>query len=227
MNWPRWFVALLCPVLFAACAGPDRVAVEERSVERPIPIQSPAVGGATYVVKRGETLFAIARRHGITAQELQQLNRIDDPSQLEIGDRLLLPRGVPHAPQSATVKSPYIWPLAGFTVTSAFGERGGRHKGMDLHAKKGTPIRAIAPGTVYFSGRKTGYGKVVIVQHANNVRSLYAHNKKNKVKAGDRVTRGQTIATVGKSGNASGYHLHFEYVRAGRQLDPRAFLPAL
>jgi murein DD-endopeptidase MepM/ murein hydrolase activator NlpD len=95
-----------------------------------------------------------------------------------------------------------------------------------LRADKGAPIRAAADGIVHFSGRKGGYGRVVILRHQGDITTLYAHNRKNKVKAGQRVVRGQIIATVGKSGNASGPHLHFEYIRGKRHLDPQRYLLA-
>lgn len=191
------------------------VAVEERHSAAPEPV---ARGARVYEVRRGDTLSSLARRFDVSVSELQTINRLPHPDRLAIGDRLLLPPG-------ASPSSALIWPLQGFKLTSAFGSRNGRHKGIDLYAAKGTPISAVADGVVYFSGRQSGYGRVVILQHDNNVRTLYAHNKKNKVKVGQRVVRGQTIATVGKSGNASGYHLHFEYIRAGRALDPQRFLP--
>ncbi len=204
------------PLMLAmtACTA-SNIPIEERSSSASVPAANSA---RVYEVRRGDTLSGLARRFDVSVGELQAMNRLPHPDQLNIGDRLLLPPG-------ASLSSALIWPLQGFTLTSTFGSRNGRHKGIDLYAPKGTPISAVADGVVHFSGRQSGYGRVVILQHANNVRTLYAHNKKNKVKAGQRVVRGQTIATVGKSGNASGYHLHFEYISAGRALDPQRFLP--
>ena len=193
----------------------SNVAVEERGSAAPLPVTK---GARVYEIRRGDTLSSLARRFDVSVAELQAMNRLRHPDQLAIGDRLLLPPG-------ASLSSALIWPLQGFTLTSAFGSRNGRHKGIDLYAAKGTRIKAVADGVVHFAGRQSGYGRVVILQHDNNVRTLYAHNKKNKVKVGQRVVRGQTIATVGKSGNASGYHLHFEYIRGGRALDPQLYLP--
>jgi murein DD-endopeptidase MepM/ murein hydrolase activator NlpD len=216
--WPGACLGILLVLCISSCTA-SNVAVQERSNTAYRPVSQ---DGNLYLVKRGDTLSSIARRFDVSVGALQSVNRLSQPDQLDVGDRLQLPPG-------ARLTSPgahsFIWPLTGFTLTSAFGSRNGRHKGVDLYAVKGTPIRAVADGVVHFSGRQSGYGRVVIVQHANNVRTLYAHNHRNKVKAGQRVVRGQTIATVGKSGNASGYHLHFEYIRAGRPLDPQLYLP--
>ncbi len=203
-------------LLSISSCSTSNVAVEERSRSAAIPV---AQGAKVYEVRRGDTLSSLARRFDVSVRELQAKNGLLHPDRLDVGDRLLLPPG------ASLTSHTLIWPLDGFKLTSAFGSRNGRHKGIDLYAAKGTPIRVVADGVVRFSGRQSGYGRVVIVQHDDNVRTLYAHNKKNKVKVGQRVVRGQTIATVGKSGNASGYHLHFEYIRAGRPLDPQLYLP--
>ena len=71
-----------------------------------------------------------------------------------------------------------------------------------------------------------GYGSVVIVDHGNGLETRYAHNRRNRVRRGQRVERGQVIGEVGSSGNASAPHVHFEVRKRGRALDPMAFLPA-
>lgn len=102
------------------------------------------------------------------------------------------------------------WPLFG-DISSYFGKRGRRpHKGVDIRAKRGTAIMAAGAGTVEFAGRQHGYGKVVIIRHKNNMRTLYGHLNVIEVKRGDSVTHGTEIGSVGTTGNASGPHLHFE-----------------
>lgn len=113
------------------------------------------------------------------------------------------------------------------TITSKFGVRkNGKHDGIDLAANRGVKILAAADGTVLFSGYgPTGYGLTVLIKHTDNVFTVYSHNDKNLVKKGKRVRRGQAIATVGKTGRASGDHLHFE-VRVNRvAYNPLAYLP--
>jgi len=134
----------------------------------------------------------------------------------------------------APTKAPRIkvrlsWPIDKPVVTSRFGVRkSGKHDGIDIGAPKGTKIHASAAGQVLFSGwGPTGYGLLVLIKHSEKVYTVYAHNQKNRVKKGARVKRGQVIAKVGKSGRATGNHLHFE-VRVNRvAYDPLAYLSKL
>lgn len=102
--------------------------------------------------------------------------------------------------------------------------RNTQHKGVDFAAKPGSDVVAVAAGVVSFSGIKSGYGHVVEVSHADGYTTLYAHNKKNLVAIGDLVQRGQTIAAVGRSGRASGYHVHFEVTKNGRLVNPASYI---
>jgi murein DD-endopeptidase MepM/ murein hydrolase activator NlpD len=111
-------------------------------------------------------------------------------------------------------------------VSSVFGARrgGSWHQGLDLSAPKGTPVWATADGVVVEAGRKGAYGRMVLIEHGNGYRTRYAHLKHIKVGRGARVARGDTIGTVGASGNATGSHLHYEVLLDGRPVDPRPFL---
>ena len=84
----------------------------------------------------------------------------------------------------------------------------------------GSEIYAGAPGTVVYSGWIRAYGQVVKIQHSNNFITLYAHNQKNLVEVGEDVEAGQVIATVGRSGHATGPHVHFEVRRDGKAYNP-------
>jgi murein DD-endopeptidase MepM/ murein hydrolase activator NlpD len=142
-------------------------------------------------------------------------------------------------PNAALVRAleTLVWPLAsdGFALLSSrYGDRvhptgGDRrfHAGLDLRAREGTPVYAAADGVVSMSGTSGAYGSMVIVDHAGGLQTLYAHHQRNLVKAGDPVRRGQPIALVGHSGNATGDHLHFEVRWKAGTVDPRAVLPLL
>ena len=128
---------------------------------------------------------------------------------------------------------PSGWPIDGGWVSSRYGKRsdpinGKRsvHHGVDIAAKRYTPIHTVAAGIVSYSGRRTGYGRVVEITHGNGYTTVYAHNQANKVKVGERVNKGQTIALVGSSGRATGPHLHFEVRSNGTRINPSQFLRA-
>jgi len=127
--------------------------------------------------------------------------------------------------------SGFIWPLPlqdARGLSSPFGERGSRHHdGLDLRARMGDPIRAVAPGRVMHAGWIRGYGETVILEHGEGVTTLYAHASELWVRPGEMVSRGQPIAAVGATGNASGPHLHFEVAWRGARIDPVPLLPRL
>ena len=121
-------------------------------------------------------------------------------------------------------------PVAG-PVTSPFGARtspttGAQefHEGIDIGAAQGTPIRAAASGTVTFAGQMSGYGNVVIVQHAAGLQTRYAHQSAMSVTAGQTVAAGDVIGAVGATGEATGPHLHFEVRLNGVAVDPAPYL---
>ncbi len=115
-------------------------------------------------------------------------------------------------------------------ISSSFGKRihplSGNmreHKGMDIASDIGTPVKASFAGRVIFSGEKSGYGKVVEVQHYGGWTTLYAHNSELLVKEGDLVQKGQSISRVGNTGNSTGPHLHFEMRKNGIAVDPKKY----
>jgi murein DD-endopeptidase MepM/ murein hydrolase activator NlpD len=113
-----------------------------------------------------------------------------------------------------------IWPTEG-PVISSFGQRSrGWHAGIDIKGEIGSEIVAAAPGTVVYSGWIRSYGQIVKIQHPNGFITLYAHNERNLVEVGEDVAAGQVIATVGRSGQATGPHVHFEVRRDGRAYNP-------
>jgi murein DD-endopeptidase MepM/ murein hydrolase activator NlpD len=182
-----------------------------------------------YVVARGDTLSLIADQHGVKVGQILAVNTLADPDLLEIGDRLLVPD--PHRllpPAAPPSEYTFMWPLDDYRVVSEYGGRGDReHRGIDMAAMAGSPIRASAEGVVVFVGEQQGYGKVVIVEHGAGVQTLYAHNTRNLVQRGQEVLQGQAIATVGLTGNARGNHLHFEYIIDGDSKEPRDHIESI
>lgn len=127
-----------------------------------------------------------------------------------------------------TVKNPQMtFPVkcSGNTYITSFWGDGRGHKALDIGAPKGTDIYAAADGKVVFVGRKSGYGNVIEIEHNDGkTKTLYSHNNKNLVKVGQTVKAGQKIATVGITGTATGYHLHFEVIINGNKVDPAPYI---
>ena len=130
----------------------------------------------------------------------------------------------------AKASRPTRAPAPGY-ISSGFGVRadpftGGRdhHLGVDFDANYGDPVRAAANGIVSFAGWKNGYGNTVIVDHGDGYQTLYGHNQRNLVRAGDVVRAGQEVAKVGSTGRSTGAHLHFEVHVNGRPVNPMAYL---
>jgi murein DD-endopeptidase MepM/ murein hydrolase activator NlpD len=123
--------------------------------------------------------------------------------------------------------TPSIWPIYG-RIVSGFGYRyypwRGMHTGIDITAWYGNPVRVTATGVVVFAGWKGGFGKTVIVDHGYGLQTLYGHNSKLLVSAGQRVVKGQIISNVGATGFATGPHCHYEIRKNNYAVSPMRFL---
>lgn len=135
-------------------------------------------------------------------------------------------KGVNTSSQKVNLGLSLIRPVSG-TVTSRFGARWGRsHKGLDIGAPKGTPIKAVASGTVTVAqyGYSGGYGNYVMISHGNGIQTLYGHCNSLNVSVGQSVSQGQVIAYVGNTGNSYGNHLHLEIRVNGVAQNPQNYL---
>jgi lipoprotein NlpD len=207
--------------------------------------------GSWYVVSRGETLDDIAKRAGVPAEDILELNgleRADDVKQGRLIFVLTPQRGLSETPATATSSAGpgsgaganpntkvvvpgggrFRWPLANMAhnVGSPFGARDGRaHEGIDLPAPTGTPVVAAADGEVVYAGDGIrGYGNLVVLQHPGDLLTVYAHNSALFVTQGQAVRAGERIAAVGQTGRATGPHLHFEVRQGQIPLDPIGYL---
>ena len=178
----------------------------------------------TYVVKKGDTLYEIAREQGVSVANIAEWNkiRINDP--LKVGQKLtIIKKGLP---AGYSYRPVFIRPIEG-RLTSGYGNRRNPfsgsyhfHKGLDFGAPMGAEIKASRDGLVIYSGRMNGYGNVVFLRHADGYISVYAHARLNRVKKGDIVRQGQVIAEVGRTGAATGPHLHFEVRKLKKPMNP-------
>ena len=122
-------------------------------------------------------------------------------------------------------------PHVGGTITSGVGMRidpidrkWRHHNGIDIAIPEGTPVNAVAPGVVVYSGLRSGYGYTVLIEHDNGMITLYGHNSRLLVAQGQSVDAETTIALSGSTGRSTGPHLHFEAWQAGVNVTP-AFMP--
>lgn len=133
------------------------------------------------------------------------------------------PPAVTNPPPLASTPEGWLWPAKG-ALKGRFGEAGG--KGIDIVGERNTPVIAVAPGRVVYSGSGLrGYGRLLIIKHPGEFLSAYAHNQDMLVKEGDNVSAGQKIALMGDS-DADRVKLHFEIRQYGRPIDPLKYLPS-
>lgn len=275
-----------------------RVAAQPRVARKEAPAPSPAQQtDRTAVLEKGQTLYALAKAHGLSVQELMEANPGLNPRRVRAGSVLNLPGGAAEPPAAEAALAPLpsipvegagpdlsalpaipvrtptlprsasllpsgepgadpilpfspanperldlLWPVETRSVSSYWGPRTrtrvirvknrrkkrvryrSRHKGIDLPAPMHTDIYAAMDGVVVFAGKARGYGNLITVDHGNGVTTVYGHESATFVHEGDIVRRGEKIAEVGRAGNATGPHLHFELRVNGVQQNP---LPVL
>lgn len=187
----------------------------------------------SYVVKPKDTLFRIAKTLKTTAAKITEANGLKKGSVLKVGQSLSVPVKVANASrQKIEFRRVFLTPVLNARISSRFGKRkdpfhtggGGYHTGIDLAGPQGAPILASAEGVVSFAGVNGGYGNSVIVDHGNGYKTMYAHCAKITVEEGTKVKAGTVIGAVGRTGSATGSHLHFEVFYNGNRINPEAAL---
>ncbi len=193
------------------------------------PQMSQASGAFYHVVARGETLWRIARRYGVTMEELVGANQLSDASRIHVGQRVVIPAQGRPVPADSNVGRPegFVWPVEG-KVISVFGMRlaGRVNKGIDIQAPPGTEIVASASGRVSFIHENLpGFGKTIILDHGEGFATVYSYAQEILVRPGDQVHQRQVIAQVGASGRLRTGALHFEVRRNQKPQNPFHYLP--
>ena len=256
-------VALLCALVVAGCASTKHPAPVSDRTHAPAPVAKPAAAAnatapaaapqlarepdtrpETYTVKRGDTLYSIARRHNRSVAELSRWSNLADNNQIEVGQliRVRPPAGAgisaakaadkaaaadkptrSAAPDPASAKPPASaislqWPADG-RVTGRFAPPA--EKGLRIEVPAGGKVRAAAAGWAIHVGTLRGYGQIVIVKHNDDWLTVYGNLDKPLVKEGARVATGQEI---GSMDNAS--ELHFEVRGNGKPMNPANYLPS-
>ncbi len=166
-----------------------------------------------------------AGAHAAGSDEIDRLAEtvLREGESLRALDRLISRAG------KALASLPSRWPVRG-PVNSEFGSRpspwtkkGELHNGIDIGAERGTMVHAPAGGTVAFAGSHAEYGLTVVVDHGDDLRTIYGHLSKISVAAGQQVGRGAELGQTGNSGRSSGPHLHYEILVKNRPVNPRAY----
>lgn len=214
-----------------------------------------------HVVAKGDTLYNISKRYNVDMRQLSRTNNLREPFTLAIGQRLLLPGSIVtktaadnHATGRTTAKkttfarkkmtsgrtartasytapvkkrsSKFAWPVRG-TVISKFGviAKGRNNDGINIKAPLGAAVKAADAGTIAYAGNELkGFGNLILIKHSGGWITAYAHNDRLLVRKGQKVRKGEKIATVGSTGGVSSPQLHFE-IRAGKKaVNPLSYL---
>lgn len=203
------------------------------------------VSGLLHKVKKGETVAKIAKTYNTQPEKIIKFNKLkEDGSDMVVGEDLIIPDGVkptpvyvapsryypdfsnvaaPPSSANSPLGSGYIWPTTVRRITQYFGWR---HTGVDIAGPAGNPVYAARSGVVIKSqcGWNSGYGCYIIIDHGNGVQTVYGHNSRLYVFAGEGVEQGQTISLMGSTGRSTGSHLHFEVRIGGRRVNPLQYI---
>ena len=192
-----------------------------------------------YRVQRGDTLYSIAWSYGLDYRQLAQINHLSRSYQIWPGQRLTLKQRVSSYRHPAVKKSSknlqkifthkrggspdWGWPAKG-NIIQGFKPGYSGNAGLDIGGYYGEAVRATAPGVVVYSGDGVrGYGNLIIIKHSDDYLSAYAFNRKNLVRVGSRVLKGQQVATMGRNNEGKAV-LHFEIRQDGRPINPMRYL---
>ena len=213
-------------------------------------LRIPNQDGIFYTIKNGDKIDNIANRYRVAVDKIKKVNPTVDLYSLKTGSEIFLPGArIEAVSEPAAAKKPGTgstakqttssvnkpsrglrWPVMG-KINSSYGwrrhpvtRRSDFHTGLDIKAGRGTVIRSAGDGKVAFTGWMGAYGRVVVVDHANGLSTLYSHCDSLLVKQGDRVATGQNIARVGSTGRTTGPHLHFEVRSGNKPVNPLPYL---
>jgi murein DD-endopeptidase MepM/ murein hydrolase activator NlpD len=198
--------------------------------------------GLKHTVKSGETMSAIAKKYNVDLESILAFNAIEIPEDILPGETLIIPDGRVELPkispsiiasysrtdyQTASTPSDFsaasgglIWPLPIRSITQYYWSQ---HRALDISDGKRPQFWASQDGVVELSGWQSAYGRTIVVNHGNGIKTRYAHASELYVNAGETVTKGQVIGRVGNTGRvygATGNHLHYEVTKNGVKVNP-------
>lgn len=219
-----------------------------RQASRPVSAsRKPRPGSlSAYTVRKGDTLYSIAREQGMPVSKIITFNQLRKPYVIYPGQRLSLrsdgvgttvvrssskpkpsvPRQQPGAKVAGKpAPSRWLWPTEG-RVVRGFKGRQSVQQGIDISGRMGQTVHSSAAGIVVYSGKGlASYGQLIIVKHNDDYLSAYGYNSQLLVKEGDKVKAGQAIAKMGRAGQQGEPQLHFEIRKQGKPVNPMRHLP--
>ncbi|MCL5676093.1 MAG: M23 family metallopeptidase [Patescibacteria group bacterium] len=218
-------------------ANPDSVPTDKTLLHPGDKLQIPPVTGIVHKVKSGDTIYSIAKKYAVSAQNIVNypFNTFadDETFALAIGTDIIVPDGVmpeeqPSAPvyfQPVTLTAggtgQFIWPTVGVITQYPVWY----HMAVDIANPSAPQVVAADNGVVVLRECiRTGYGCHIIIDHGNGYQTLYAHMQAFYVNLGDHVSRGQAIGQMGSTGRSTGTHLHFEVHKNGAAQNPLNYL---
>ncbi len=198
-------------------------------------LKIPPVTGIVYKVRDGDTVYTIAKKYRVDAQNIVNFPFNDfadlDTFALTVGQSLIIPGGIqPEAPAQIIQFTPsvfaggngqLVWPTSGIVTQYP----SWYHMALDIANPSGPGVAAAGDGIVVLVKYLTyDYGQHVMIDNGNGIATLYGHMQAIYVKEGDRVAKGQIIGKMGSTGRSTGTHLHFEVRKNGILVDPRSYL---
>lgn len=198
----------------------------------------PSADGVFHMAREGQGLSDIAHAYGVTLKEILAANRKKTDADLKPGEVLYLPNGrFLWDDDPAWISLKALSKTTGFLrpISARFSDAYGQrmhpivqkemfHGGLDLAAGMGTPVMAAQDGTVIFEGPKGSYGNLIILDHGSGLTSYYGHLSMTLAKKGKVVKRGDVIGKVGRTGRATGPHLHFEIRKYNNPQNPLIYV---
>ncbi len=230
-----WLTLLVIIFYLSGCASvtpppvtripppPPEVEKKPEAVEAP---KGPE--GNVYIVKRGDTVYRIAKAYGVSTQAIITTNHISDVKSLQPGQKIIIPGGKKTSAyvSPADIGKPvgsFIWPVKGNIISYYGDEKNGlRSTGIDIRAESGLDVVAVRGGivvTVTDAAEGSG-GKVVVIQHQPGLDSWYGHIREILVNKGNKVKQGQVIARIDNQ-----QPLHFKIFVSDKPVDPLQYLP--
>ncbi len=203
-----------------------------RVVQAPSQKSDKEITIVSHKVRKGESLSVIARKYRTTIKAIITENDLES-TLVKAGQTLKVPADKKQysIAKASSRSSKFMKMPARGRLSDRYGWRNHPvyrkrlfHAGIDIAAPKGSPIKAAMSGKVIYAGRRSGYGKLVIISHSNGYSTRYAHCSSILVKKGQQVKQGQLVARVGATGVATGNHLHFEVRKNGKTLNPLTYL---